>query len=880
MINFGTKTINQCFDAVSSGQQGLATVEVIERQKQHGFNQFDKAKKQSELKKFFSHFVDLMIIILLVSAAISITVALIEQTYSELIDGFLIVSIVFLNATMGYVQEKKAENSLEKLKNLSQSKSLVLRDGVPQMIESKNLVAGDIVFLEAGDIVPADARIITASNLLVDEAALTGESHNVEKSAKVLTSFNLPLGEQFNIVFKGTTVVAGRAKVLVCKIGNQTELGKIAKLVTEFKKEPSPLEENLNKVAKVITVAVVVVAMLTFIMGLFLRPSQGIAEHFMIAVALCVAAIPESLPAVTTIIMSIGIWNLAKENVIVKTMQSVETLGSCDVICSDKTGTITQNKMTVSQLYFSGKFTSAQNIVPTQDFETLVHAAVLCNDTKFSSSGLLGDSTETALVSFAALYNYNKQELDQKYERMGEIAFNSNRKLMSTLHKSGQSFTVYSKGAVDSVLKVCSQILVDGQVIKLTEGHKKQILQANSQFGSKALRVLAFCYKPIEIANSANQETWEKDMVFCGLAGMIDPPRPEVFEAIKKCKSAGIRPVMITGDHSITAFAIAREVGIANSYDQILTGVEIDALAEDEFLQKLKFVNVFARVSPENKVRIVEGFKELGNVTAMTGDGVNDAPSIKKASIGVGMGITGTEVTKEVADIIIADDNFATIVLAVEQGRKIFSNIEKTIRFLFSANLGEIVAIFLASILFPQFVFLLPIQILFVNLITDTLPSVAMSFEKGEKHLMKQKNKQNLFSKFNNLTIICAGLAQAALVLTCYGIGLNLGGEQVASTMAFVTLNLIQLFFIFSAKFNSFLIKNNPFENKWQNYAFLAGVLLLLLVTVTPVRSLMRFVLLLPSQWLICILLAFLILPIAEVAKLFLTKFKAKQENS
>ncbi len=878
MKDFTTKTANQAILSLNSSEEGLSFTEVKTRQEKFGFNEFEKQRKQSEIVKFFSHFVDLMIIILLISALISITVALVEANYSELVDGFIIIGIVFLNATMGYVQEKKAEDSLEKLKNISQSQSLVLRENKPIYVSSRELVAGDIILLEAGDIVPADARIITCSNLLVDESALTGESHNVEKQAKNLTASSLSLAEQSNLLFKGTTIANGRAKALVIKIGQETQLGKIADLVNQTQKEPSPLEKSLNKLGKIITVAVLIVATATFVLELFLKPEQSITEKFMIAIALCVAAIPESLPAVITVIMSIGVWYLAKQNVIVKKLQAVETLGACDVICSDKTGTITQNKMTVTEIFLSNKYYLANEIEKNADFEKLIFSSVLCNDTKISGEELIGDSTETALVAFASKYDYFKLDLDTKYERVGEISFNSNRKLMTTLHKTENVFTLQSKGALDSVLKTCSKILINNEVVPLTKAHQKQIIDANKTFGSKALRVLAFSFKELDIADISNQEIWEKDMVFVGLVGMIDPPRPEVWEAIKKCREAGIRPVMITGDHSITAFAIAKEVGIVTSYDQILTGVEIDALSDEEFLEKIKIVSVFARVSPENKVRIVEGFKTLGFVTAMTGDGVNDAPSIKKASIGVGMGITGTEVTKEVADIVIADDNFATIVLAVEQGRKIFSNIEKTIRFLFSANLAEILAIFLANIIFPQFIFLLPIQILFVNLITDTLPSVAMSFEKGEKDLMKRKAKQELFSKLNTLTIIFSGTIQATLVLFSFFIGLKItsGNGAIASTMAFITLNLIQLFYVFSAKFNSLLVKNNPFENKWQNYAFLAGIAILLLVTLTPFRSVMKFVEIPLSAWAICVSLAFMILPLIESVKVVLLKMRKK----
>lgn len=881
MKHFHTLTANQAFEKLNSSHNGLSQEEAQKRNQLYGLNEFAKQEKVSKFKKFFSHFKDLMIIILLVSAAISLVITLIEGNYSDLVDVVLIVGIVFLNATMSYIQEAKAEASLEKLKNLSQSECFVLRDGEIVKIKTSLLTIGDVILLESGDIVPADALLIEGINLVVEEAALTGESTGVYKEAKAIKEENVALADRKNMLFKGTLISNGRAKALVVKIGNDTEIGKIATLVTTNKKELSHLEKNMEKVGKVITYSVLVVAALTFVLELFLHPEQKLTEKFLIAVALCVAAIPESLPAVITVISNFGVSLLAKNNVIVKKLQAVETLGACEVICSDKTGTITQNKMTVTNLYLNNKIYQTEFVENNKAFESLTKIAMLCNDTKQSGNALIGDSTETALVSFFQEKGFQKHLIEKENMRVAEISFNSNRKLMTTLNVKKDKYTLYSKGAINSVLKICSKILIDNKILPLDDEEKKQIEKANNKFGRDALRVLAFCFKDISKEQTSNTDNWEEDMVFVGLIGMIDPPRKEVAEAIEKCKKAGIRPVMITGDHSVTAFAIAKQTGIVEKESQVLTGVEIDKMNDEEFLEKLKTINVFARVSPENKVRIVQGFKTLGKVTAMTGDGVNDAPSLKQASIGVGMGITGTEITKDVADIVIADDNFATIVIAVEEGRKIFANITKTIRFLFSANLAEIIAIFFANIFFPKLVFLLPIQILFVNLITDTLPSISLSFEPAEKNIMEKQEKPAIFSKINVLTILFSGLSQGILVLGAFFFATKLfpGQNVVASTMAFVCLNMIQLFYIYSAKYNTSFVSNNPFKNKFGNLAFIVGVLLLVAVVATPINQILKFTSLSLYQWAISISFAFLILPISEIIKFVLNKTHNKKQK-
>lgn len=863
---------SEVLETLKTSKNGLSNDEAKIRLEKEGLNQPKEVKKKNAFLKFLAQFKDIMIIILIVAAVISIAVAIKENQTSELIDGFIILGIVLINAIIGFLQENKAENALEKLKSLTKPEAKVLRDGELVKISSPFLVKGDVVILEAGDIVPADLRILESANLNCDESSLTGESNPVSKSAEYKCSSSVALADRKNMLYSGNIITNGRAVAVVVATGADTEIGKIANMLATTEKEVTPLQKNIATVGKIITIIVLCVALITFVCGIVLRPEEPIIEAFLIAVALAVAAIPESLPAVITIIMSMGVTKLAKKKAIVKHLHAVETLGCCEVICSDKTGTLTQNLMTVQALYYDNKLTEAVNDATSTTFLQMLKCMTLCNDSVQNKATFMGDPTETALCYFSQKCGFSKKEAEKKFERLDEISFDSNRKLMSTLNRTDDGEFVFTKGAVDNILRICDKIQINDKIFPLTDEIISQISIANNQMADKALRVLGFAYKK----NSSEKQVWEEGLIFLGMVGMIDPPRQEVKNAVIKCNKAGMRAVMITGDHKNTAFAIAKEIGIAKSIDEVMLGVELDKLSDEEFIERLKTTSVFARVSPENKVRIVQAFKKLGKVVAMTGDGVNDAPSLKTVSIGVGMGITGTDVTKEVADIIVTDDNFATIVLAVEEGRKIYKNIQKTIKFLFSANLAEVLSIFIATLAFPQFIFLLPVQILFVNLITDSLPAIAMGFEPAEKDLMNEKprdSKKTLFSDGVGISIIINGFFQALLILTSYTLGLKIfNDDKIASTMAFFTLNFVQLFYIFSIRIEGFLFVNNPFKNIWQIGAFGMGVLFLMLIAFTPLRSIISLVSLNYSCWLIILGLSLLILPLSEFLKLIIKK--------
>lgn len=863
---------SEVLETLKTSKNGLSNDEAKIRLEKEGLNQPKEVKKKNAFLKFLAQFKDIMIIILIVAAVISIAVAIKENQTSELVDGFIILGIVLINAIIGFLQENKAENALEKLKSLTKPEAKVLRDGELVKISSPFLVKGDVVILEAGDIVPADLRILESANLNCDESSLTGESNPVSKSAEYKCSSSAALADRKNMLYSGNIITNGRAVAVVVATGADTEIGKIANMLATTEKEVTPLQKNIATVGKIITIIVLCVAVITFVCEIVLRPEEPIIEAFLIAVALAVAAIPESLPAVITIIMSMGVTKLAKKKAIVKHLHAVETLGCCEVICSDKTGTLTQNLMTVQALYYDNKLTEAVYDATSTTFLQMLKCMTLCNDSVQNKATFMGDPTETALCYFSQKCGFSKKEAEKKFERLDEISFDSNRKLMSTLNRTDDGEFVFTKGAVDNILRICDKIQINDKIFPLTDEIISQISIANNQMADKALRVLGFAYKK----NSGEKQVWEEGLIFLGMVGMIDPPRQEVKNAVIKCNKAGMRAVMITGDHKNTAFAIAKEIGIAKSIDEVMLGVELDKLSDEEFIERLKTTSVFARVSPENKVRIVQAFKKLGKVVAMTGDGVNDAPSLKTASIGVGMGITGTDVTKEVADIIVTDDNFATIVLAVEEGRKIYKNIQKTIKFLFSANLAEVLSIFIATLAFPQFIFLLPVQILFVNLITDSLPAIAMGFEPAEKDLMNEKprdSKKTLFSDGVGISIIINGFFQALLILTSYTLGLKIfNDDKIASTMAFFTLNFVQLFYIFSIRIEGFLFINNPFKNIWQIGAFGMGVLFLMLIAFTPLRSIISLVSLNYSCWLIILGLSLLILPLSEFLKLIIKK--------
>ncbi len=843
MESYHNKSIKQTLLDFNVTPKGLSENEVIARERTKN-NDDNKPKRHGIVSRFFEQFADLMIIILLIAAAVSIVIGIVKNTFSEIVDGLIILAIVLMNAIFGVAQEYKAEKSLEALQTLTQPECFVMREGNLKKINTKDLVAGDIVMLEAGSIVPADLRLIECHQLKINESSLTGESEDVEKRAGGIFKEDTPLGERKNMAYKGSNVSVGRGLGVVVALGSDSELGKIAKVITETQNELTPLQKSIKDVGKLLTYLVLAVAVVTFVIEICISP-LNVMDAFLTAVAISVAAIPESMPAVITIIMSLGVARLAKQRAIVRRMHSVETLGCCEVICSDKTGTITQNKMTVTALYFNGQMQNNKFRLNNVG-ERLVLCGVLCNDTNLSNGKILGDPTEVALTELGKHLKINKFELDSKYERIDEIPFDSKRKLMSVL-SSYDGRTMFTKGAPDLLLDRCDKILIDGNVIPLTEQNRKDILSANEEMSDRALRVMGFAYKPC-----INDNLEESGLVFIGLMGMIDPPRKEIKGAVKKCKKAGMRPVMITGDYSNTALAIAKEIGLASSIDEVLTGEQLSKISDEELDEKIKTVSVFARVSPEDKVRIVEAFKRAGKVVAMTGDGVNDAPSLKRASIGIGMGKTGTDVAKEVSDIIVTDDNFATIVLAVEEGRKIYGNIQKTVKFLFSANLAELLSLFLVTIIFPQYVFLFPVQILFVNLITDSLPAIALGVEQPEANLMEippRDRKKGLFADGIGLSIIILGIVQTALVVSTYALGLNMFGDKVAVTMAFYTLNIVQMFYLASMRTNAPFYKSRPHKNVFFLLSLLFCFALLALFAFTPIHTVLSLVTLTGKQW-------------------------------
>lgn len=855
MQKFFSISASECLKVLNSSKSGLKSGDAMARVAEAKTKIIVDKQKTSIFKKFLLQFSDLMVLILLISSVVSIVIGCVEKTNEEIIDGAIILGIVFLNAVMGLIQENKAEKSMESLKKLSEPECIVIRDEKMQKVASNNLVLGDIVVFEAGTIIPADCRLIESHNLMLNESSLTGESCSVCKDSNCILEESCLLSDRKNMVFKGTSVVSGRGRGVVCLLGKETELGKIAKSVTEEKKELTPLQKSIKDVGRVLTILILAMAGVTFILEIIARGRA--MEAFLTAIAISVAAIPESLPAVITIIMSLGVFRLSKQKAIIRHMHSVETLGCCDVICSDKTGTITQNKMTVKRAFENGE-------IVTRPSELFLECMILCNDTLKTEKGYGGDPSEVALSEYALKFNKNKEVEEFKFSRIDEIAFDSKRKLMSTLNLYNGR-TIFTKGAIDILLEKCSKILINGEERVLSAELKNQILIANENMTEKALRVFGFAYKnnPLEFN--------EKDLTFIGLVGMIDPPKTETIEAVKKCKKAGMRPVMITGDHKSTALAIAKEVGIATSDKEVMLGSEIDKLSDEEILRKIEHISVFARVSPENKARIVTLLKEKGHIVAMTGDGVNDAPSLKKASIGIGMGQSGTDVVKEVADMIITDDNFSTIIVAVEEGRKVYKNIQKTIKFLFSANMGEILSLFLITILFPFKTFLLPAQILFVNLITDSLPAIALGVEKAEDLIMEQqprKNGEGIFSNGQGKELIFMGIVQTVIIILSFVIGLTVG-DKTATTMAFYTLNLIQLFFMFSVRTEKSIFKSNPFKNKMLDIALVFGFGLLAVIAFTPFSGVLGLTSLSFSMWSIVIGLSLMVVVIDEIYKFF-----------
>ena len=857
----------KCLALVSSKMDGLTYADVQARLAKSKELQIAKAKKSNLFIKFLGQLKELMVLILLISAVVSIVIGITKNSPSEIVDGGIILGIVVMNAIFGVVQEFKTEKAIESLKKMTESTANVLRDGKVERIKSTDLVFGDIVLLEAGTIVPADLRLTESVDLKINESALTGESDAVIKSAEAQYSTDTPIGDRKNIAYFGSVVENGRGKGVVVALGKQTEFGKIAESLKDTKKELTPLQKNIQSVGKVLTYLILLIATVTFVLEAVARPDE-ILNAFLTSVAISVAAIPESMPAVITIIMSLGIAELSKQKAIVKKMHAVEALGCCDVICSDKTGTITENRMTVDEVWTNFDAQCGH-------FELLLKNMVLNSDGYVGKNGYVGDSTEVALLNYARTKGVRKE--NETSPRLNEIPFSSQRKMMSTLNLVGGKKVVFVKGAIDRILQKCTRIATQTGEIELSKEKRKEVLAVNSKMCKNALRVLAFAFK-------FDDDLTEENLTFLGMVGMIDPPRKEIFDAVKKCRRAGMRPVMITGDYKDTAFAIAKKIGIVGSMQEVLSGEDIDKFSAEEFSKVVEKVSVFARVSPEHKKKIVEALKSNGHNVAMTGDGVNDAPSMKKANIGIGMGRSGTDVTKEVADIIITDDNFATIVVAVEEGRKIYSNIQKTIKFLFSANMAEILALFFVTIIFPNKTFLLPVQILFINLITDSLPAIALGLEKVESGVMEENprdTKSGLFSNGVGVSIAVLGAIQTLLTLSAYVIGLYYYNEYVGMTMAFYTLNFIQLFYMFTARTKESCFKSNPFKNKFFTLSLVVGFGLLTLIATTSLGEILKLTSLDFSCWAVVFIFSISIIFIGELYKVIerklLTKFTKKK---
>ena len=888
-MSFYTKNKEEVLKELETSVDGLSTAEAGARLEKYGENKLAEGKKVSLIARFFKQFKDVMVIVLLVAATISLVVALVENQTEELIDAFIIFGIVLLNATLGTIQEAKAENALESLKKMSQPYAKVMRDGKISKVKTTDIVVGDVVILEAGDVVPADMYLLESASLKCEEASLTGESKPAEKESGIALKEKTPLGDRVNMCFSSSTVVYGRGVGVVVATGNDAEMGKIASMLNETKEDATPLEKNLAKLGKVLTVIVLVIAAILFVVNVCID-STKILDAFLTAVAVAVAAIPESLPVVVTIILSLGVTRLAKKNVIIRKLHAVETLGCCEVICSDKTGTITQNKMTVMEVFYNGNIVSAQDMkLDCNEAQQLINCMTLCNDSKKQGDNYIGDPTETALVDFAEKKDVVKSKLEKQLKRVGELPFDSDRKLMSTANLTENGVVVYTKGAVDELLKRCSSIIINGEEKKLTKKYIDQTLEASKALGSKALRVLGYAMsagpKYTEGKNISEKEIKEEGLTFIGLTGMIDPPRKEVFAAIEKCKQAGMKAIMITGDHKDTAYAIAKELKMVKSQKEVIEGAYLDNFTDEELVTEINKFRVFTRVSPEHKVRIVKALKANGKVVAMTGDGVNDAPSIKNANIGIGMGITGTEVTKEVADMVLTDDNFATIVVAVEEGRKIYSNIKKTIQFLLGSNTAEVLSIFIATLLFPGQVFLIPVQILFVNLITDTLPAIALGMEPAEKSVMTEpprKADESILAGKTGVGVLFGGIVQTMIVVTAFLIG-RMSSPLVATSMAFLALNMVQLFHMFNTQTEGSIFTKNPFRNKMVWVAFLVGIALVVTLDLIPgVGEAFGLYPLSAAQWLITIGLSLVIIPLVEIQKIIyrlVVKCKNKRQE-
>lgn len=891
-MKYYLESSSEVFGEVKSTENGLTSEQARRRSAETGKNKLAEGKKTPLILRFLSQFADPMIIILIAAAVISAITSVLQKEFPS--DVIIIMFVVIVNAILGVYQESKAEKAIEALQKMAAATTKVLRDGKVCEIPSEDLTVGDVVLLEAGDAVPADGRIFESASLKIEESALTGESVPVNKFIKAIGlegQKDVPLGDRKNMMYMGSTVVYGRGKAVITSIGMDTEMGKIAGALSSAKDEQTPLQKKLGQLSKILSFIVLGICVFMFAFDIVRALVTGtemnldfLLGSFMLAVSLAVAAIPEGLAAVVTVVLSIGVTNMSKKNAIIRKLTAVETLGCAQIICSDKTGTLTQNKMTVVEHYCDNE-------------KMLAEGMALCTDVNLDDDGnLVGEPTEMALVAYSMSLGMNKNELLKSAPRVGEAPFDSNRKMMSTIHKTADGILQFTKGAPDEILKHCTKIFKNGEVSPLTDADRDAVLKKNKEFADRALRVLACGYKQLScVPEDQSPDNIENELVFCGLVGMIDPVRPEVKAAIEECRGAGIRPIMITGDHKDTAVAIALELGIIKDKSEAITGAELDDISDEDFKEKVTQYSVYARVQPEHKVRIVNARKSRGMITAMTGDGVNDAPSIKSADIGVGMGITGTDVTKNVADMVLADDNFATIVSAVEEGRRIYDNIRKSIQFLLSSNLSEVMAIFTANLL--GFTILKPVHLLWINLVTDCFPALALSMEKGEKDLMKRpprKSSDGIFAGGVGFDVVYQGLFVTLLTLAAYFIGhfMEAGRWELTEsadgmTMAFLTMSMCEIFHSFNMRSQHGSTVSMLLHGSFNKYIFGSTVLSLittaLVIEVPFLADAFDFTTIDAREFFTALGLAFLIIPLVEIVKAIeraVIKNKAKKQTA
>ena len=868
-------------------ESGLNENEVNDARSKYGYNELKSKKKKSLIVKFFEQFKDFMIIVLIISAIVSGIVGVAEG--EGLTDTIIILIVVILNAIIGVIQENKAEKSLEALKKLSNHVAKVIRNGKLEIVESRQLVPGDIVVLDTGDYVTADLRMIESINLKSQESALTGESVPVEKISDIIEDENIGIGDRANMLFSSSLITYGRGKGIVVETGMNTEVGKIAGIINETENTQTPLQLKLNKLGKILGIVALIICVIIFVIGLLYGKEP--IHMFMTAVSLAVAAIPEGLPAVSTIVLAIGVQRMVKKNAIIKNLPSVETLGSSSVICSDKTGTLTQNKMTVEMVFYNNNLAKVSDIKDkNKEFELLIDSGVLCNDTKISDNKkLTGDPTETALIDLAYKIQKDAKNIISTHKRVGEVPFDSDRKLMTTINEYNGKYIVYTKGAVDELMKRCINYTLDGNIKDDLQEYRKIVSENNMIMANNALRVLGFAYKELDVMPTDQEiKEIEKDLTFIGMVGMIDPPREEAKEAVKKCKTAGIKPIMITGDHKLTATAIAKQLGILENDTEAITGAQLEQMPQSELEKNIENYSVYARVSPEHKVRIVKAWQKKGNVVAMTGDGVNDAPALKTADIGCAMGVVGTDVAKEAADVILTDDNFATVVSAVEEGRRIYNNI---LKYLLSSNVGEIITLFVAILITPilastfgitdisNLTPLLPIHILWINLVTDSLQALALAVDPPEKDIMNKKPKKagsSIFTKGMIWRVVYQGIMIGTITLIAYCIGLATPNQsehmrlEIAQTMAFTVLAFSQLVHVFNIRDNKLSIfKTGIFDNKKLILATIASTIMMFVILLVPsLRNVFSIVELPIENVLEVILLVFSPVLIVEIFKL------------